>query len=68
MELTCRSLLIHKAIGGIICETSVDLKKNESAPLTVSVDDFAFACGVLSPPSLCYHLQRHLNCDIHSNS
>ena len=41
-----------------MCEMSVDLKKNENTPLKICVDDFA--CEVLSPSSLCHHLQRLL--------
>ena len=55
LHLACRGLLIHKAIGGIVCEMSVDLKKNASVPLTVWVDDFcmwnAVSTITLPPPS-----------------
>ena len=61
LSLASRGLLLHKAIGGIMCEMTVKLKKNEPAQLCICLDDFA--CGLLTPSSLCFHLQRLLKCD-----
>ena len=63
ITLTSRGLFLSKYIGGIICEMSIDYKKNEPAPLNISVDDYG--CSVLSPSSLCHHLQRILDCQLH---
>ena len=63
MKVVSRGLLLHKATGGIMCEMSVEVKKNEAVQLALSVDDFS--CAVLTPSALCHHLQRLLKCDLH---
>ena len=63
LKLVSRGLLLHKATGGIMCEVRVEVRKNESVQLAISVDDFS--CALLTPSALCHHLQRLLKCDLH---
>ena len=63
MKLLSRGLLLHKATGGIICEMSVELKKDEPAKLKICIDDYV--CETLNTETLCLLLQRLLNNKFH---
>ena len=60
VKLVSRGLLLHMATGGLMCEMSVELKK-EPVQLKICVDDFV--SGALTPSALCQHLHRLLKCD-----
>ena len=65
MEHKGSGLLLHPRIGGILCRMAVKLEKGKLCPLQIHIDDFA--SSVLTPESLCSHLQTLLGCEFHDN-